>query len=238
MFWHYITSPHLLVPLLPSPSSKKNTDKYVVVPFGHRCTSAIACKMAGLRSFSLPFDWINSGYPRKLHNVMRHNFIDFVPSEYQDNQEAVMNKYDILLAHVNKNRDEGVEQYNRRIQRFREVMQSDKLVIFVSIYEDYLYNQMHRDEEYHNDVFQGLIETEQFCKRIRNPPCLFIHIDFVERKVPKDSNIVQVIVKPDKLYDSFEESSYGGFREYCGQILQKVFDSSFSPYLDDSMFHD
>jgi hypothetical protein len=222
MFWHYITSPHLLVPLLPSPSSKKNTDKYVVVPFGHRCTSAIACKMAGLRSFSLPFDWINSGYPRKLHNVMRHNFIDFV----------------ILLAHVNKNRDEGVDQYNRRIQRFREVMQSDKLVIFVSIYEDYLYNQMHRDEEYHNDVFQGLIETEQFCKRIRNPPCLFIHIDFVERKVPKDSNIVQVIVKPDKLYDSFEESSYGGFREYCGQILQKVFDSSFSPYLDDSMFHD
>jgi len=43
---------------------------YITIPFGHRCTSAIACKMAGLRNFSLPFDWINSGYPAKLHHAI------------------------------------------------------------------------------------------------------------------------------------------------------------------------
>jgi len=212
------------------------TNNYTIIPFGHRCTSAIACKMAGLRNFSLPFDWINSGYPYKLQHVMMKDFKNYIPDEYQDNQEAVMNKYDILLAHVNKNRDAGVTEYERRIERFRNIMKDDSTKYFVCIYEDYLYNTMHRKKYYHNNVFNGILEFEKYYKTNYGDNFNIIWFDFIKHKIPDDSNIILYVVDPDKLYDDFEGSSYGAFREFCGMTLQKIFNTTFSAYLDDSIF--
>ena len=39
---------------------------YYIIPFGHRCTSALACKFATLRKFSLPFDWTIPALPKKF----------------------------------------------------------------------------------------------------------------------------------------------------------------------------
>ena len=33
-----------------------NTEDYYLIPFGHRCSSALAIKFASLRKMSLPFD--------------------------------------------------------------------------------------------------------------------------------------------------------------------------------------
>jgi hypothetical protein len=45
-----------------------------VIPFGHRCTSAIAIKLADLRKFSLPFDWTCPLFPDKIKNVLQNGF--------------------------------------------------------------------------------------------------------------------------------------------------------------------
>ena len=211
---------------------------YIIIPFGHRCTSAIACKMAGLRKCSLPFDWINSGYPAKLHHAIKDDFRHYIPDEYQDNQEAVMNKYDILLAHVNKNRDNGVAEYERRIQRFRDIIGNNTAKYFVCIYEDYLYNAMHREKDYHQDVFQGILEFEKYYKATYGTNFNILWFDFVKHDIPEDSNIILYVITPDQLYHDFDGSSYGAFREFCGMTLQKIFNTTFSAYLDETMFTD
>ena len=43
-----------------------NLEKYFVIPFGPRCTSAMITKFACLRKFSLPFDWCAMIYPQMI----------------------------------------------------------------------------------------------------------------------------------------------------------------------------
>ena len=46
-------------------------ENYYTIPFGHRCTSALALRFAGLRKFSLPFDWVKPIYPNKIMNIIK-----------------------------------------------------------------------------------------------------------------------------------------------------------------------
>jgi hypothetical protein len=47
-----------------------NNDNCHVIPSGTRCTSAMATKVALLRSCSLPFDWTVPLYPKKIKNIL------------------------------------------------------------------------------------------------------------------------------------------------------------------------
>ena len=121
-----------------------NTKNYYLIPFGHRCTSALAIKFASLRKFSLPFDWTGKSFPKKIKNVLENNFKDFIPDV---NNNIFVNKYGIRLAHFNKNIEEGIDQYKRRIERFKNIIQEKKKIYFVYINEDYLYNENHRKKK-------------------------------------------------------------------------------------------
>jgi hypothetical protein len=50
-----------------------------VIPFGHRCSSALVCKYANLRKFSLPFDWTIPTFPGKIQRILENDFQDFIP---------------------------------------------------------------------------------------------------------------------------------------------------------------
>ena len=58
MFYFYINNPNNFI-------IQKD---FTAIPFGPRCTSAIACKMANIRHFSLPFDCIFPLLPKKINN--------------------------------------------------------------------------------------------------------------------------------------------------------------------------
>jgi len=103
MFSHTINNPCLI------------EEDYYVVPFGHRCTSALACKYANIRKFSLPFDWTFRLFPKKIKAVLENHFEDFIPDVHNG---VFRNKYDIALAHFNPNLDAGIEEYKRRIERY------------------------------------------------------------------------------------------------------------------------
>jgi len=91
----------------------------LVIPFGHRCSSALACNYASLRNFSLPFDWTIPTFPKKIQRVLENNFDEFIPNVHNG---VFTNKYDIHLAHFNSNINTGVEEYKRRINRFKHIM--------------------------------------------------------------------------------------------------------------------
>ena len=94
-----------------------NTEDYYVIPFGHRCSSALAIKLASLRKMSLPFDWTIPLFPKKIKNVLENNFEDFIPDVHNN---IFHNKYGFYLAHFNNNIDEGIKQYERRIERLKK----------------------------------------------------------------------------------------------------------------------
>jgi hypothetical protein len=52
---------------------------YYAIPFGHTCSSALACKYAHMRKFSLPFDWTIPLYPSKIQKVLENDFEDYIP---------------------------------------------------------------------------------------------------------------------------------------------------------------
>ena len=60
----------------------------------------------------------------------------------------------------------------------------------------------------------------------------------MKHDIPEDSNIILYVITPDQLYDDFDGSSYGAFREVCGLTLHKIFNTTFSAYLDETMFTD
>ena len=166
-------------------------------------------------------DVTNYSILQALSTVAREKF---VPDEYEDNKEHVMNKYDILLAHMNKNSKQGKEAYERRISRFQEILANDAYKIFIYVYEDFLYNEMHRNVSYHDDIFQQIVDFELHYKETYGNDYLIIWIDFVKHKLPINSRIVQVIVTPPMTYESANDAPYDEFRKYCGDILKKIID--------------
>jgi hypothetical protein len=62
-----------------NPNNFKISKEYTVIPFGHRCSSALACRYANVRKCSLPFDWTIPSLPNKIKKVLENDFVDFIP---------------------------------------------------------------------------------------------------------------------------------------------------------------
>ena len=108
-----------------NPNNFSITGDCYVIPFGHRCSSALACKYANMRKFSLPFDWTIPLFPSKIQKVLDNNFEDYIP----DVKNGVfVNKYDFELAHFNEDIDKGIEEYKRRIVRFNDIINQTKKI--------------------------------------------------------------------------------------------------------------
>ena len=93
---------------------------------------------------------------------MENNFKDFIPDVHNN---IFHNKYDFLLAHFNNNIDEGIKQYERRIERFKKIIKGDTKMYFVYINEDYLYNEKYREKEFNDNIFSQMLELELYLKK-------------------------------------------------------------------------
>jgi len=86
---------------------------YYAIPFGHRCSSALACKYAHMRKFSLPFDWTIPLYPSKIQKVLENDFEDYIPDVRND---VFVNKYDFELAHFNEDIDAELKNIREELR--------------------------------------------------------------------------------------------------------------------------
>lgn len=208
---------------------------YYVIPFGYRCASALACKYANLRKFSLPFDWGLRITPIKVKKVLENNFDDFIPDVHNN---IFCNKYDIVLSHFNPNINTGIAEYKRRIDRFNNIINQSKKIYFVHINENYLYDKNFRNDEFNNNIFSEMLEFERFIKdkyiKINYNILLF---NFRHYDIPTNSNIINIVLQSTNLYNAHNESPYEKFRNYCGQILSILFNTKLNMGYDKNIFN-
>ena len=213
-----------------------NTEDYYVIPFGHRCSSALAIKYASLRKMSLPFDWAFLCFPEKIKNVLENNFKDFIPDVHNN---IFGNKYDFWLSHFNNNIDEGIKQYERRIERFKKIIKGDTKMYFVYINEDYLFDEKYREKEFNDNIFSQMLELELYLKKkYLKINYNILYFNFLEHKIPKESNIINIVLNTNITYNQIPGSPYETLRTYCGKILSIIFKSEFKPGYSGETFNE
>ena len=208
---------------------------YVVIPFGHRCSSALACKYANIRNFSLPFDWTIPLFPNKIQKVLENNFDDFIPDVHNG---IFHNKYGFSLEHFNPNINNGVEEYKRRIYRFIDIINQPKKIYFVYINEDYLYDNSYRQDEFNNNIFNEMLELEKFIKdKYINVEYNILYFNFKHHNIPTNSNIINIVLHTTNLYDTHDGAPYENLRNYCGKILAELFNTNLILGYDNNVFN-
>ena len=225
LFSHDLINPNNLI------IDKENSD---FIPFGRRCTSAIACNEAKLRVFSLPFDWVAPLFPYKIHNVLKENFNDFFPDRTgrtRFGRRKLMNKYGIKFPHYPKNKTMGDQQLTRRIDRFNEIMVNSKKKYFIYIDEDYFYHEEFRTKEFNDTIFNDMLNLEVFLKnKYENLDYCILYFNFVDITIPQDSKIIQIKLHSHNHYNCTTEALkkriervINRFRGYCGELLGELF---------------
>ena len=219
-----------------NPNNTIIKNDYYVIPFGQRCTPALACKYANIRKFSLPFDWNIPLLPNKIQNVLENNFDDFIP-DVKNN--IFNNKYDICLAHFNSNINDGIDEYKRRIDRFNNIINQSKKIYFIYINEDYLYNEQYRRDDFNDNIFNEMLELEKFIKnKYINIDYNILYFNFKHHNIPINSNIINIVLNSTNLYEKEQFAPYEEFRNYCGEILAKLFNTNLTIGYDCTVFSD
>ena len=214
LFSHTINNPNNLVIV-------DFCDEYNVIPFGHRCSSALACKYSNLRKYSLPFDWVIPLYPNKIKEILENNFEDFIPDVHQN---IFHNKYNVSLKHFNPDIDTGIEEYKRRIERFNKLIIEPNTKYFVYINEDYLYEAAYRNDGLNDAIFNEMLELENYLQeKYAGIEYRILYFNFKYHKIPSSSNIVQVLLNTTTIFNNRKTAPYEDFRDYCGKILAELF---------------
>ena len=214
MFTYHINNPHNFV----------ITNNYYIIPFGHRCTSALACKYANIRLFSLPFDWADKLFPNKIQKILQNNFDEFIPDACNN---ILINKYDVNFPHFFYNPKIGIQDYIRRIDRFNNIINEQKKIYFIYINEDYLYNINFRKDEFNNNMFTEMLELEKFIKeKYIDIDYNILYFDFKHHNIPINSIIINIVLESNNLYDEDGDSPYQELRNYCGKILTELFNTN------------
>ena len=212
-----------------------NNDDYYMIPFGHRCPSALACKFANIRKFSLPFDWTRLLFPKKIQNILENNFDDFIPDVHNG---IYTNKYNVKFDHFNHNLDTGIEEHKRRINRFNDIINQSKKIYFVYINEDYLYDDNYRQDKFNDDMFNEMLELEKFIiNKYINIDYNILYYDFKHHNIPTNSNIINIVLHTNQLYNCAENSAYKELDIFCGEILVKLFNTNLTIGYNDDTFN-
>jgi hypothetical protein len=215
---------------------RRDTD-FDVIPFGHRCTSALACSFASLRKTSLPFDWVIPAHADIIMKILKNDFTDFIPADIRDGN--MVNSYGISLAHFPKDIEEGISAYNRRIRRFKKIMENGKRKYFVYMNEDYLYRAKYRHPKANHKNFMDMLELETYLRqRYANLDYRILYFDFVEREVPLNSCILHVTITTDQLFDNPQGSTKELLRIYLGKVMSEIFVTEFTGDLNSYQIND
>jgi len=221
MFSHYINNPNNLI---------VTNDDFYTIPFGQRCTSALACKYANVRNFSLPFDWTIPLFPSKIKKVLEYDFYGFIPDVHNNHFDNI---YDIGLAHFNPDIEKGVNEYKRRIDRFNYIMNDNKKKYFVYINEDYLYDDNYRNDHFNDTIFNEMLDLEEFLKeKYINIDYTILYFNFKFHNIPSNSKIINIMLHTENFYDSNDNVFIIDFRKYCGKILAELFNTNINLNFD------
>lgn len=217
MFSHTINNPNNII-------VGDYCDDYNIIPFGHRCTSALACKYSNIRKNSLPFDWVIPLHPNKIKSILENNFEDFIPDVHNNKFD---NKYGLTFYHFNNNKIKGVDDTLRRIERFKKIINDPTKKYFVYINEDYLYDDAYRKDDFNDKIFNEMLELEDYIRsKYTNIDYNILYFNFTSHIIPANSNIINIVLNATNTYNNAKEAHFEEFRNYCGKILSELFNTT------------
>ena len=98
------------------------------VSLGVDCGTANILKCLGLRSCSLPFDWVVTY--EGITNIINNDFTNYLPKNDDNNYEKLNKNNGVLFLH--NNFPDDIEKINKRIDRFKNLLEtSNEKIIFV-----------------------------------------------------------------------------------------------------------
>ena len=210
---------------------KINKNNAYFIPFGSRCASALICKYSQLRKFSLPFDWTIPLFPNKIKKIIENDFKNYLPDV---RNKKFLNKYQIYLAHFNKDIEKGIQEYERRIVRFRNIMsEKNKKYYFVYSNEDYIYNEKYKEINFNQKIFKEMLILEKYLqKKYKNIDYCILYFNFFDFKIPKDSKIINI-----QLTQTEKNKNSNHFRYFCAEILTKLFGTELNKTSEKEVFN-
>ncbi len=184
----------------------------------------------------MPFDWLIPLFPSKTKEILENNFSDFIPDV---DKGIFVNKYNVALAHFNKNITEGVNEYKRRIERFNNLInEKNKKIYFVYINEDYLYDKNYRTDEFNMKILNEMLDLEKFLKeKYSGIDFNILFFNFHKYNISCNTNIIYINLSTSRLYETPIGSPYESLRNYCGSILSKIFNTKYTPGYNEGDFY-
>jgi len=191
----------------------------------------LICKYSQLRKFSLPFDWTIPLFPNKIKKIIENDFKNYLPDV---RNKKFLNKYQIYLAHFNKDIEKGIQEYERRIVRFRNIMsEKNKKYYFVYSNEDYIYNEKYKEINFNQKIFKEMLILEKYLqKEYKNIDYCILYFNFFDFKIPKDSKIINI-----QLTQTEKNKNSNHFRYFCAEILTKLFGTELNKTSEKEVFN-
>ena len=212
-----------------------NSNDCHLIPFGYNCAASLACNFANLRKFALPFDWVSPLPPDVIQNILENKLTDFIP----DVRNGIFtNKYNCEFPHFNKNTEEGISAYERRITRFNDIMNDSKKKYFICVNEYYLYSNTHRLPEWIHKNFTDMLNLDCYLKtKYVNMDYVIVYFSYTHHTIPVNHNIINIIIHSSQLFDKIADSPFEEVRYYCGRLLTSIFNTKMGAmYYTDDIF--
>lgn len=92
------------------------------------------------------------------------------------------------------------------------------------------FSKKYREKNFNDDIFSQMLELELYLKK-KYPKINYtiLYFNFFEHKIPKESNIINIVLNTNKIYNVPHGSPHEKFRVYCGKILSNIFKSKLNP---------
>jgi hypothetical protein len=204
----------------------------IIIPFGLRCSNALALVKLEYRKYSLPFDYIHINNIKNLFECLTDDFKNFLVKNPNDN---TLNLYNMQLGieHLFLNfydiKNENYLLLNKRIKRFYEILNSNKKICFIFSNEDYFYSESFRNN---NQDFEYLIKIQNLLKtRYPNLHFNIININGVEKTNYENIKSIHVKLNNNKQFlnrtrenfHSTEIINYQNkYRDFLTLLIKKI----------------
>lgn len=140
----------------------------IYIPIGIDCGVSDTLKELNIREKAYPFDHIVSY--NGICEIIKNDFKDFLPDLNKetviignDNKPNVFNsKYGLKFIHDDLYKQEEIDKYNRRIDRFKELLKREDNELIVFIRKGHAYHN-HNEFKFKNELLDT-IELDNYLK--------------------------------------------------------------------------
>ena len=120
-----------------------------------------------------------------------------------------------------------------------KIINGSNKIYFVYINADYPHDKKCREHTFINEVFYDMLKLEQYIKsKYVNINYNILYFDFKKWDIPKDSNIINIVLQTNTLYNRQTLSSVTQYWNYCGEILSELFTTKFVKCGDNELVQD